>query len=61
MMNFTFLFIPCVLNNVKFSDAQQAKIFNLYKNTKDKLLRTNAAFWYNKLCGAEHLLLSMHT
>ena len=37
-----------VNNNVKFVNAQQAKIVNLYKNTKRKLLRTNDAIWYNK-------------
>jgi len=37
-----------VNNNVKFVNAQQAKIINLYKNTKDKLLRTNDAIWYNQ-------------
>jgi len=50
-----------MFNNVKFSDTQPAKIFILYKSTKDKLLRANAAVWYNKVCTAEHLLLSMHT
>jgi hypothetical protein len=29
-------------NNVQFADDQQTKIINLYKNTKDKLFRTNA-------------------
>jgi hypothetical protein len=29
--------------------AQQAKIYN-YKNTRLKLLKTNAAIWLNKIC-----------
>lgn len=36
-------------------DIQQATIVILYKNTKDKLLRTNAAIWYNEVCTAKHL------
>jgi len=35
-----------VKNNVKLVDFQQATIVNLHKNTKDKLLGTNAAIWY---------------
>ena len=35
---------------MKFIKAQQAKAYNIYKNTKLKLLRTDAATWYNKLC-----------
>jgi len=35
---------------VKFTDAQQAKPYNNYKNTKLKLLKTNAAIWFNKIC-----------
>jgi hypothetical protein len=42
-------------NNVKFVDVQQAKIINLHKNIKDKLLRTNAVIWYNKVCRTKHL------
>jgi hypothetical protein len=30
--------------------AQQAKAYNIYKNTKLKLLKINAAIWYNKMC-----------
>jgi hypothetical protein len=44
-----------VKNNVKLVDLQQATIVNLYKNTKDKLLRTNAAIWYDEVCTAKHL------
>ena len=37
-----------VNNNVKFVNTQQAKIINLYKKTKNKLLRINDALWYNE-------------
>ena len=36
--------------NIKFIDAQQAKVAYQYKNTKRKLYKTNAAIWYNKTC-----------
>jgi len=32
---------------VKFVGAQQAKLYNTYRNTKLKLLKTNAAIWFN--------------
>ena len=35
---------------MKFVNAQQAKPCNVYKNTKLKLLKTNAAIWFNKIC-----------
>ena len=31
--------------NIKFIDAQQAKLAYQYKNTKRKLYKTNAAIW----------------
>ena len=34
---------------IKIIEAQQAKICNNYKNTRLKLLKTNAAIWFNKL------------
>jgi hypothetical protein len=36
--------------NVKIIEAQQASLFNSYKNTKLKLPKTNAAIWFNKIC-----------
>jgi len=30
-------------------EGQQAKIYNNYKNTRLKLLKTNAAIWFNKI------------
>ena len=35
--------------NIKFIDAQQAKLAYQYKNTKRKLYKRNAAIWYNKM------------
>jgi hypothetical protein len=35
--------------------AQQAKTFNHFKNTKEKLLKTNAAIWFNKMCRTQQL------
>jgi hypothetical protein len=36
-------------NNIKFVIARQAKDVYQYKNIKEKLHRTSAAIWYNKL------------
>jgi hypothetical protein len=35
--------------NVKFISAKQAKETYQYRNTKEKLYKTNAAIWYNKI------------
>ena len=35
---------------IKIMNAKQAKLNNNYKNIKYRLLRTNAAIWYNKMC-----------
>ena len=35
---------------MKFVNAQQGKPYNIYKNTKLKLLKTNATIWFNKNC-----------
>ena len=40
---------------IKFVSAQQARIVYKYRNTKEKLLRTNASIWFNKTCKAERL------
>ena len=37
-------------NNLKFVVARQAKDVCQYKSIKEKLHRTNAAIWHNKLC-----------
>jgi len=38
----------------KIGNAQQARINNC-KNTKLKLLKSNAAIWFNKICRAKQL------
>jgi len=40
---------------MKIIEAQQAKICNTYKNTKLKLLKTNAIVWFNNMCRIKHL------
>jgi hypothetical protein len=35
---------------IKIINAQQARLINIYKNTKLKLLKVNAAIWFNKIC-----------
>jgi hypothetical protein len=40
---------------MKIVNAQQAKLNNNYKKTKIKLLKTNAAIWFNKLCKIKQL------
>ena len=39
--------------NAKYVDAKQAKLIHKYRNIKEKLLRTNASIWFNKICNAE--------
>jgi len=36
-------------------NAQQAKLNNYYKNTELKLLKANAAIWFNKMCKVKRL------
>ena len=38
-----------MVQGIKTVEAQQAKICNNYKNTRLKLLKTNAAIWFNKI------------
>ena len=38
-------------------DAQSARAINNYKNTIHKLLKINAAIWYNKICKQKHIIL----
>ena len=40
---------------IKIVNAQQAKINNIYKNTKRKLLKFNAAICFNKICRERQL------
>jgi hypothetical protein len=37
-------------NNIKFINDRQAKEIHQYQNIKNKLHKTNAAIWYNKMC-----------
>ena len=41
---------------LKFVNSQQAKPYNIYKNTKLKLLK-NSAIWFNKICREHQLQL----
>jgi len=41
--------------NIEITEAQQAKIYNIYKNIKLKLLKTNVAIWFNKMCRTKQL------
>jgi hypothetical protein len=40
---------------IKYVNAQQAKIVRSFTNTKNKLLKTNAAIWFNKICRSHQL------
>ena len=40
---------------MKIIDAQQAKLCRNYENIKLRLLKTNAAIWFNKMCRFKHL------
>jgi hypothetical protein len=40
--------------NMKIVNAQQARICNIYKNTRLKLLKTIAALWFNKMCKSKN-------
>jgi hypothetical protein len=41
--------------NIKFVNAKQAKGLYQYRNTRQKLYKTNAAIWYNKICREKQL------
>jgi len=40
----------CGVGSFKIIDAHQGKFINNYRNTYCKLLKTNAALCYNKIC-----------
>jgi hypothetical protein len=42
--------------NIKFVNDQQAKLVYHYKNIKEKLHKTNATIWSNKVCIIEKLI-----
>jgi len=49
---------------MKIITAQQAKLYNNFKNLRLKLLKTNAAIWFNKICRAKGLqtkYINIHT
>jgi hypothetical protein len=41
--------------NTKFVNAQEAKLVYNYKYIKEKLHKTNASMWFNKICIIEKL------
>jgi hypothetical protein len=41
--------------SVKSVNAQQAKEIYQYSNTREKLYKTKAAIWYNKVCREKQL------
>jgi hypothetical protein len=41
--------------NIKFIDAKQTTEIHVYKNTKRKLYKMNAAIWFNKTCRDKQL------
>jgi hypothetical protein len=41
--------------NVKSASAPQTKQIYRYKNTKERLYKTNIAMWYTKICRQKHL------
>jgi len=43
-----------LLVSASVADAKQARETHQYRNTKEKLYKTNAAIWYNKICGEFH-------
>jgi len=38
-----------ILNSFTIIDAQQAKVINKFKSSKQKLLKTNAVIWFDKI------------
>jgi hypothetical protein len=43
------------MDNFKITDAHQAKTIEKFMNAKQKLLKTNAAIWFNTICRANGL------
>jgi hypothetical protein len=43
------------MQNLKIPNAQQAKSVHGYENIKTKILRGNAAIWFNKICKEKNL------
>jgi hypothetical protein len=38
------------INNIKFISAQQKRGIYQYENSKERLCKTNASVWFNKMC-----------
>jgi hypothetical protein len=47
------------INNLKVINAEQARTIGRYKNTKEKLLKTVAAVWFNKMCRLNNQCLNI--
>ena len=45
-------------STLKIVDAKHARLHNSFKNTKCKLLRTNATIWFNKMCRIKEVKLN---
>jgi hypothetical protein len=45
---------------IKIIGAQEARMCNIYNNTKLKLRKTNTAIWYNTMCTAHQLTHIYH-
>jgi len=43
------------VKNMKVTDAQPIRISHHYKNTKEKLLKTKTAVWFNIMFRSQHL------
>jgi len=48
------------MESLKLTGAQQAKSIINYKNIKYKLLKTNAALWYNKTYISIYIHVTVH-
>jgi hypothetical protein len=44
----------------KYINAQQAKTIHSFKNIKEKLLKANAAIWFNIICNFKHAILEKY-
>lgn len=40
------------MNNVEILSSRPERIVHNYKNIKEKLLKTNATVWFNKICSS---------
>jgi hypothetical protein len=47
--------LQLIARNILFVHAQNAKATYCYKNENEKLLKTNAAIWINKICEINQL------